>query len=144
MDNLPILHPLPTRHKAVLIRQDDDDDDEAFATNVGGGKDMDMDPLDKARMERMQQIYTSFPHLKGKPLNVCLASLAELFSSHILSEADMNKDTVITFEEFAKWADKGTKDAEFLFSLYKDFQIVEPQKTARTYVTDEYDTLWCL
>uniref|UniRef100_A0A7S2TVH4 EF-hand domain-containing protein n=3 Tax=Lotharella oceanica TaxID=641309 RepID=A0A7S2TVH4_9EUKA len=61
-------------HKAVLIRQNDEEEEE-YGANLGVTA-ADTDPLDKARSERMQQIYASFPHLKGKPLNVCLASLA--------------------------------------------------------------------
>jgi len=65
------------------------------------------------------------------------------FSSHIMSHADTNKDTKITYNEFQTWATKESKDAKFLFDLYKGFQIVEPLQQVKE-DQDERTNLWCL
>eukprot|EP00466_Bigelowiella_natans_P006581 jgi/Bigna1/74364/fgenesh1_pg.28_\ len=83
------------------------------------------DYMQTAQKERLNEIYS------------------DDFSSHIMSHADTNKDTKITYNEFQTWATKESKDAKFLFDLYKGFQIVEPLQQVKE-DQDERTNLWCL
>lgn len=79
--------------------------------------------VDRLRRARMQHLYAEFPFLSGLPLDDCLSSIADLITKHIFKDADRNNDDVLTFDEFEAWAKTGSKDARFLFSLFKGFRL---------------------
>mmetsp|Transcript_6971 Transcript_6971/g.11479 ORF Transcript_6971/g.11479 Transcript_6971/m.11479 type:complete len:368 (-) Transcript_6971:274-1377(-) len=127
-------------NRAVLIRKEEESDDynpDANANSKITAASSTNTPITKAQGERLHQLYREFPELKGQSLNHCLATLSETFSNQIFKHADSNNDSVITYREFQSWAEKGSKDANFLFSLYSDFHLVDGNTGSDTIVNDE-------
>eukprot|EP00472_Partenskyella_glossopodia_P006955 CAMPEP_0197518150 /NCGR_PEP_ID=MMETSP1318-20131121/3274_1 /TAXON_ID=552666 /ORGANISM="Partenskyella glossopodia, Strain RCC365" /LENGTH=306 /DNA_ID=CAMNT_0043068259 /DNA_START=147 /DNA_END=1068 /DNA_ORIENTATION=- len=107
------------------------------ATGMASFDLMGMDPYMEVDYisQRQFEIYHEFPFLQGYEINDCIKKLAGRYTRNIFEFADVNKDGIITFQEFENWIKKSDKQTEFLLGIFDEFHFDNTNHKA--IITDE-------